>query len=119
MSHLAGISAADGVPDQPPHISRASGTGHAVAQSLDSDSAPASEADTSDASGSDEEQGSESSESDADEAASLSEDRDASDASQSSLEERRAGMPAETSGRAALTPGASWPTIFSLQIFWD
>ena len=89
------------MPQQVPHAFNAAGTGPAAAQPLDSDDTFDSEA--SDSEG--EQEGGKSREDDG-EADVLLEDSDGTDASRSSLEERRAGMPAETSGQPAVTPGA-------------
>lgn len=110
---LAGISAADEVPQQVPHASNVAGIGPAAAQPLDSDKVPDSEASDSERA----QEGGESSEdeSDADQADALLEDSDGTDVGQSSLEERRAGMPAESSGQPAVTPGALLLIAFPVQ----
>lgn len=117
---LAGISAAEDVPQQKPHISTAAGRSPATAQAFDSDEALDSDepSDSDQLSLSDEGSGSEMLDSDS-EGGEVSDtdsdgaadrmlwdaDGEAAAASHSSLQERRAGMPAETSGKPAVTPG--------------
>ena len=116
----AGISAAEDLPQQKPHISTAAGRTSATAQALGSvealESAGTSGSDQASHSdkGSDSEmldsdsEGGEVSEADPDGVADLmlvdKEDEDAT-VTHDSLEERRAGMPAEPSGQPAVTPG--------------
>lgn len=103
-SHVAGISAADEVPQQKSHKPSA------AAKTLDSDEVSESdEASDSEMPGSDGNSG-EDAASDSDEADEVlpshsSKAQQSTAPSRSSLEERRVGMPAETSGQPAVTPG--------------
>ena len=114
----AGISAAKDVAQQKPHISTTAGRTSATAQAWDSDEAlesdEPSDSDQVSHSGSGSEmldsdgEGGELSDTDSDGVAdptlSDNDDKDAT-ATQSSLEERQAGMPAEPSGQLVVTPG--------------
>ena len=114
----AGISAAEDVPQQKPHISTAAVRTSATAQAWDADEAldsdEPSDSDQVSHSGSDLEmldsdgEGGELSDTDSDGVADPTlldnDDKDAT-ATQSSLEERQAGMPAEPSGQLSVTPG--------------
>ena len=114
---FAGISAAKDVPQQKPHLSRAAGRTPATAQALDSDDALESDEPSDSDQVSHSDKGSDSEMLDSDSEGEVCDtdsdgaadqtlgDIEAAAANHRSLEERRAGMPAETRGQPAVTPG--------------